>query len=170
MTRQRGLRSILGRREWHGKRQNLTRFSIARLIGIVRGGNPRTNLKGRLTLLLLCGLVMAAPSGQAFEDGHNLIQQPYQQPHGSTNRIDDVNEVPRLEPGKPIKRELSAGQQHSYLVNLGSGQFLTVVVEQQGIDVVAQLSGPGGDQIAEFDIEGRSQGQELVLPHAEREG
>ena len=47
---------------------------------------------------------------------------------------------------------------------------MKVIVEQQGIDVVAQLSGPGGEQIAEFDGEIRSRGQELAPFVAEAEG
>ena len=46
---------------------------------------------------------------------------------------------------------------------------MKVIVEQQGIDVVAQLSGPGGEQIAEFDGEIRSRGQELAPFVAEAE-
>ena len=40
-----------------------------------------------------------------------------------------------LEPGKPVERELSGGQSHSYKITMISGQYLHVVVTQQGIDV-----------------------------------
>jgi len=53
---------------------------------------------------------------------------------------------------------------------LSAGQFVKVIVEQQGIDVVAQLSGPSGERIAEFDGERRSQGQEVAPFVAETEG
>jgi CHAT domain-containing protein/Tfp pilus assembly protein PilF len=76
----------------------------------------------------------------------------------------------RLEPGKPIERELSGGQSHSYQLKLAAGQFLNVIVEQQGIDIMVQLSEPGGAQIAEFDGERRSQGQELASHVAEATG
>src|SRR5262249_47925889 len=66
------------------------------------------------------------------------------------------------EPGKPIKRELAGADSHTYQIRLSAGQFMKVIIEQQGIDVVAQLSGPGGEQIAGFNREGGSQGQELV--------
>jgi CHAT domain-containing protein/Tfp pilus assembly protein PilF len=97
-------------------------------------------------------------------------QQSTQAPSGSGSKADDEKEARLLEPGKAIKRELSGAGSHAYKIMLSAGQFLKVVVEQQGIDVVAQLSGPGGEQIAEFDREGRIQGQELASLVAEAEG
>jgi CHAT domain-containing protein/Tfp pilus assembly protein PilF len=97
-------------------------------------------------------------------------QQPAQAPRDAGNKADDEKEERLLEPGKAIKRELSGADSHTYRIRLSDGQFLKVVVEQQGIDVVAQLSGPGGEQIAEFDLESRSQGQELASLVAEAEG
>jgi CHAT domain-containing protein len=57
---------------------------------------------------------------------------------------------------------LAGGQNHTYRISLSAGQYLKVIVEQQGIDVVVQLSGPDGEQIAEFDSERRSWRQELA--------
>src|SRR5215470_9255739 len=37
-----------------------------------------------------------------------------------------------LEPSKPVERELSGGQSHSYKVTMISGQYLRVVVAQRG--------------------------------------
>src|SRR5262249_26935330 len=84
----------------------------------------------------------------------------------------DKNEkdVRALEAGKPIKRELAGEQWHAYRISLGADQFLKVIVEQQGIDVVVQLSGPDGRQILEFDSESRSQGREEVSLVAEVAG
>src|SRR6266508_1563077 len=49
-------------------------------------------------------------------------------------------------------------------------QFLKAVVEQDGIDVVAQVLGPDGKHIMECDSEGRSRGQESISLVAEVEG
>ncbi len=76
----------------------------------------------------------------------------------------------QLEPGKPIEKELSGGGSHSYQITLAEEQFLHVIVEQRGIDVVAQLLGPDGKLIAEFDSEIRKQGQETVSQVAEMAG
>jgi tetratricopeptide (TPR) repeat protein/CHAT domain-containing protein len=97
-------------------------------------------------------------------------QQPAQTPRDAGNKADDRREALLLEPGKAIKRELAGADSHTYQISLSAGQFLKVIVEQQGVDIVAQLSGPGGEQIAEFDGEVRSRGQELAWFVAESEG
>jgi CHAT domain-containing protein len=43
------------------------------------------------------------------------------------------------------------GGSHTYTVTLSSGQFVYIVVNQQGIDVVVTLQGPDGKPIAEVD-------------------
>ena len=74
------------------------------------------------------------------------------------------NESPpqSLEVGQPIERELAGGQTHTYLMTLAEGQFLRVVVEQRGIDVVATLLGPDGKQLIEVDSPNGAQGPELL--------
>jgi CHAT domain-containing protein/Tfp pilus assembly protein PilF len=79
-------------------------------------------------------------------------------------------DVRTLEPGQPIKRELAAGQHHSYRIGLSADQFLRAVVEQNGIDVVVQVLGPDGKQILEFDSERSLFGEESVMLAAERTG
>ncbi|MEW6734658.1 MAG: tetratricopeptide repeat protein, partial [Acidobacteriota bacterium] len=68
-----------------------------------------------------------------------------------------------LEQGNPIERELTGGEIHSYQIKLIAGQFLNVVVEQKGIDIVAVLFSPDGKQLAEIDSPNRAQGPEPVL-------
>ena len=79
-------------------------------------------------------------------------------------------DVTVLEPNKPIERELSGGQSHTYQITLTEGQYLKVIVEQRGIDVVVRLLDPNGKQVAEFDAEIRKQGQEVVSQVAEVTG
>jgi len=98
------------------------------------------------------------------------VQQPAQAPRDSGAKADDEKEARLLEPGKAIKRELAGDQSHTYQIRLSAGQFLKVIVEQQGIDVVAQVSGPDGKQILEFDFESRPQGREEVSLVAEAAG
>src|SRR5262245_28776970 len=97
-------------------------------------------------------------------------QQSAQAPRDAVAKADDEKESRLLEPGKAIKRELAGADSHTYQIRLSAGQFVKVIVEQQGIDVVAQLSGPSGERIAEFNVESRSQGQELAPFVAETEG
>jgi CHAT domain-containing protein/Tfp pilus assembly protein PilF len=124
-----------------------------------------------LAFSLTFGSLSAALSEITLGRTHGRpTQQSTQAPSGSGNKADDEKDARLLEPGKAIKRELSGAGSHAYQIRLSAGQFLKVVVEQQGIDVVEQLSGPDGEQIAEFDGEGRSQGQELASLVAEADG
>jgi CHAT domain-containing protein/tetratricopeptide (TPR) repeat protein len=56
-----------------------------------------------------------------------------------------------LEPDKRIEEELTGGSTHSYRVALSSGQFLHVMVQQRGIDLVVTLRDPNGATLSEMD-------------------
>ncbi|MEW6735668.1 MAG: tetratricopeptide repeat protein [Acidobacteriota bacterium] len=68
-----------------------------------------------------------------------------------------------LEQGKPIERELTGGEAHSYELKLVVGQFLHVVMEQKGIDIVTILVGPDDKELAKVDSPNGTQGSELIL-------
>ena len=68
-----------------------------------------------------------------------------------------------LEPGKPIERELAAGVEHSYQLNSAGNQFLHLVVNQRGIDVVVVVFSPDGKQVVEVDSPNGKDGPEPVL-------
>src|SRR5262245_40135578 len=119
-----------------------------------------------LTPLLIFFLSAVTPSSKAHCRTGDLIRQSTQEPTGAGKGKD----IQALEPGKPIRRELAGGQEHTYRIRLDANQFLKVVVEQKGIDVVAQVSGPDGKQILEFDSEGGLQGREEVSLVAEVAG
>jgi len=140
------------------------------LNGPNRQFTPRSVAKF-LTFCLFFNLLAVPLSENALgRTPGRIAQQPTQAPRDAGAKADDEKEARLLEPGKPIKRELAGDQSHTYRIRLSAGQFLKVIVEQQGIDVVAQVSGPSGEQIAEFDMDSRSQGQELVSLVAEAEG
>lgn len=65
-----------------------------------------------------------------------------------------------LETGKPLERELAGGQSHAYQLTLSAGQYLHVVVEQRGIDVVVTLFGPDGKKLIEIDSPNGTEGPE----------
>src|SRR5947207_375600 len=67
-------------------------------------------------------------------------------------------DVRELKMHVPIERGLAGGEAHSYSVALTAGQYLHVVVEQKGIDVVVTLSGPDAQKIAEVDSPNGAQG------------
>src|SRR5262249_51993990 len=162
MTHHSRSHSVAGGREWHGGRNSSVRHTILRMIGLAIRGCFRIDLKTLLMLLIVCGLLTAAPSGQAFIANPGLTQQQAGQASGAAEGTGDEKEIRPLEPGKPIKRELADGQQHTYRLRLSTDQFLRVIVEQQGLDVLVQVAGAGGRQLLKFDSESRPRGEEAV--------
>jgi CHAT domain-containing protein len=67
-----------------------------------------------------------------------------------------------LEPGKPIEREIAGGQSHQYRFRLQEKQFIYIIVEQRGIDLVVSAFGPDGRKLVEMDCPNLSQGPEPI--------
>lgn len=82
------------------------------------------------SVLLLCGLGASNPSGPILENGFFL------------------------------ERELQAKEQHLYPVSLEEGEFLRVVVDQNGIDVTVELLGPDGKVVSSIDSANGANGDE----------
>lgn len=72
--------------------------------------------------------------------------------------------------GEVVAVELKGGETHSYFLALTPGQYVNVVVEQKGVDVVVVLRGPDGKQITQVDSPNGSQGPEKVSEIAEGAG
>src|SRR5579864_7728235 len=56
-----------------------------------------------------------------------------------------------LQPGHPIDRQLAAGLADEYAIHLEAGQFMHIVVQQMGVDVVVAIRDPQGKVIVEAD-------------------
>ena len=72
--------------------------------------------------------------------------------------------------GTPIGREMNGGEAHTYRITITSGQYLRVVVQQQGIDVVVTLIDPRGQKVLEVDNPNGSKGPEPLSIIAETSG
>lgn len=72
---------------------------------------------------------------------------------------------------QPVAREMRGGEQHTYQVKLNAGQYVRVVSEQKGIDVVLALLGADGKPLFEVDnnLSG-TRGMEVVSLVAEVSG
>jgi len=75
-----------------------------------------------------------------------------------------------LQQGSPLERNLSAGQTHNFFVNLEKGQFLQLVVDQRGIDVIVRVFSPEGRRLGEFDSPNGTDGPENVSIISETAG
>lgn len=79
-------------------------------------------------------------------------------------------QITTLELNKPLEREISGTQRHSYQINLSANQYLKILLQQQGIDLGLRLYGTDGKQISDFDAEFKSNGSETVEFIAPKEG
>jgi CHAT domain-containing protein/Tfp pilus assembly protein PilF len=102
-------------------------------------------------------------------NAHALLQ-PARVNAGSDGISQESADVRRLEPGKPIERELTGGQSHSYQITLATGEYSHVVLEQRGINVVMSLFEPDGKKLAEIDEAKSKQGAEPLTFIAEVSG
>jgi CHAT domain-containing protein/tetratricopeptide (TPR) repeat protein len=112
-----------------------------------------------------CGLVLSV--SLLLIQIHASPNSPYAD---LTRPAQENQQTQQLELGKPIERELAEDQSHSYQMTLAAGQYVKLVVDQRGIDVVVKLFGPNGKQLIKFDIEGRTHGQEIAPLVAEEAG
>lgn len=67
-----------------------------------------------------------------------------------------------LQPGVTIENALAMGESHSFTINLEEDQFLQLVVNQHGIDVIVRVFSPEGKSLGEFDSPNGNEGPENV--------
>ena len=72
--------------------------------------------------------------------------------------------------GKPIEREMRGGETHSYGIHVEAGQFVHMVVLQEGIDVAVSLLDPGGKELIKMDSLNGAYGPEPVSAIADVSG
>lgn len=75
-----------------------------------------------------------------------------------------------LLPGVPVESELAAGQSQVYQVELPAQGAWRIAVEQRGIDVILEISGPDGKRLAAVDSPLDRQGPETALVEPEVAG
>ena len=71
-------------------------------------------------------------------------------------------EATSLTIGKSLERSITGGETHAYTVDLEPNQYARVTIEQLGIDLVARFRDAEGNILADFDVEPRTTGQEVV--------
>lgn len=57
----------------------------------------------------------------------------------------------RIEPDQRVERALAEGETHSYLLALKEGEYVRLIAEQRGVDLVLHLFAPSGEKIIEVD-------------------
>lgn len=124
-------------------------------------------LRGALALLALCTQLAACGPGR---------------PTGEAGSADDPGEETMTEksgtqtpgelspPGEPRERELAGGAAHVYDLELDAGRYVSVAVEQRGIDLYLRLRAPSGELLTEVDSPIGNTGTERVRVVAEAAG
>jgi CHAT domain-containing protein/tetratricopeptide (TPR) repeat protein len=112
--------------------------------------------------ILFSAALLLKPCGTV---GTSLAQQP-----GTPNSLQGENDARPLEAGKPIEREMAGGQKHYYKIALEAGQYLRLIVDQRGIDLIVTLFGPDDKQIFTMDSPNGLEGPEPVFAIAETSG
>lgn len=107
-----------------------------------------------LILLLSCGLRLGV-SARAYQ-----LRQGGQGEDGALT----------LEPGAAVEREMAGGDTHAYRIKLTAGDYVYVVVDQRGIDVVVRLFAPDGQQLIEIDSPNGMNGPEPISLVADKAG
>ena len=142
-------------------------------------GCPRPNFSARIShplsfvlLPLLFTQFAYMQNAQASDRRPSLAQEARDRsvPEAVVAALLNTQEPTTLELDKPIERELSGGQEHIYQIALTDGQYVSLVIEQHGIDVTVQLQERDGKVPTSFDSEYRDQGEEKAELVAEASG
>ncbi|MBO0783947.1 MAG: hypothetical protein J2P37_34505, partial [Ktedonobacteraceae bacterium] len=94
----------------------------------------------------------------------------FAQGQDSPSRVQNEKDVLQLDVGKPIERELAGGQAHYYKIGVEAGNYLHLIVDQRGIDVVVALYGPEGKKMIERDSPNGTYGPEPISVIADISG
>ncbi len=137
-------------------KQNLRPFSNKQ--SLIRVGNA---LLLAISLAVVFALVTLA-------GGLPLVMG--QAARNSTSSSGQPGDTSELKPGEAVERELAGGGTHSYRINLSAGEFLYLIVDQQGIDVVVTLLDPAGTQIFKVDGPNDERGPEPIWHVADAAG
>ncbi len=94
-----------------------------------------------LTLLLSCTLAVGlGPS--AFSQASQLV---------ATAQTNSAQDKGSLSPGAKIERGIAGGEAHTYSLTLAAGEFVQLVVEDRGSDLILLLQDPEGKTLVEVN-------------------
>lgn len=115
-----------------------------------------------LTLALGAILTLSEPAPESTGEGTD----PGLAPSEETMSED----IPTLPTDHPLEGRLPPSSTRTYRLSLAAGHFVSIGVEQRGLDVLVRLFGPDGDLITEVDSPIGDRGVERVLEVAQAAG
>src|ERR1051326_980286 len=87
-----------------------------------------------------------------------------------TIRDQQTDTIPIIEAQHPINRAMKGGESHNYQIELAADQFLNLIVDQQGIDIVVVVTKPDGSVLMEVDSPNGNNGPEIIQMIADVSG
>lgn len=93
--------------------------------------------------------------------GHATLSESVAGP-GPLTPVQQEGPTPLLQANKPVERELSGAQVHSYRMEAHEHEYARIVVEQHRVDVTVQLLSNDGALLAEYNSESRLTGAETL--------
>jgi CHAT domain-containing protein/uncharacterized DUF497 family protein len=126
----------------------------------------------RLRVPLFVSLLVALQSASIPTTRAETSQTPVAQtPTTQANTpAPGAQQATSLEKGDSATREISGGQTQQFRLAATAGQFVSVRIEQRGVDVGESLFSPDGSLLATFNGEQRAQGEERADFVAEAAG
>jgi CHAT domain-containing protein len=99
----------------------------------------------------VCSVAWAKP----VESSLNSVSQ-------NSTQAPDAQAIKPLKTGVVLNQTIQANSVHIYEVSLQAGQYLKVIAEQRGVDVMLRLFSPDGTLLAESDSPNSTEGQEPI--------
>ena len=128
----------------------------------------RNYFSGMSVTTIVCFLLTFNTSSKACNElGSSL---PYAETKLRSSKTQGEGTTTELRHGVVIERELMGGERHSYVVRLTAGQYMHLVVQQQGIDVLVSVFGPGNEKVMEVDSPNGRYGPEPVSLISQKTG
>ncbi|HLG14862.1 MAG TPA: CHAT domain-containing tetratricopeptide repeat protein [Blastocatellia bacterium] len=123
-----------------------------------------------ITPQVIVAVILAAQPTAILE--RSILESRVAKAGGQSSQTDvrNLTEVRNLDVGKPVEREMKGDESHTYQIALEAGRYLTVVVDQRGIDLVVRLIAPDGKQLMEMDSPNGTQGPERLEYISESRG
>src|SRR6185503_9012954 len=78
--------------------------------------------------------------------------------------------VRQLELGKPVETQLAGGQIHYYQAALKKDQYMRIMVDQRGLNILLKVFGPDNQEVAEATEPHSTDGSESLSIIAETAG
>ncbi len=130
----------------------------------------RSRLCGRAALSTVALLFLSSAAFQIVRhERATVLHAMAPSPARSAQNVQAADVRP-LVAGAAVERELAGDATHTYEITLGAGQFVHVVVEQQGLDAAVTVNGPDGTALAEVDSPNGMYGPERMVLIAESSG